>query len=277
VSETKTPAAASAEPGPRGYVEYEIDIEKVLRSELPLFIEQVELAPLVAETVDAIPLGAKGAYVLYLDGLPVYAGKTDTRHGFRDRLNRHAYTIRNRRNLDPARIGFKAIRILVFSNFDVEAILIDAMRKADPTALAWNDSGFGSNDPGHNREGQRPADFDTLYPIDIDRLLSFVEPGDYDVLSLLIEIKRHLPFDLRYQTDPMPNSDRPASHRVGHQDHRAASPVTVAEGETTRSLLNKVMANLPDGWRTTLFPGRVILYKEDTVYTYALESFTAVE
>lgn len=274
MTESRTPAADVIEVEPPGYVEYEIDIERVLRNDLPKVVDAVRLAPLTAEFVNTIPEGAKGAYVLFVDGHPVYAGKTDTRHGFRDRLNRHGFTIQNRRNLDPDRIGFKAIRILVFSNFDVEAILIDAMREADKTALQWNYSGFGSNDPGHNREGQRPADFDVKYPINIDRPLQLVRAGQHELLPLLIALKDHLPYDLRYETDPVPRRDQTAHYRKGHVDQREAAPVKVEEGDTTRTLLRKIMANLPRGWRTTVFPGRVILYKEDTTYRYELENFT---
>ncbi|MDR6849444.1 hypothetical protein J2X47_003863 [Sphingomonas sp. BE270] len=276
VTESQTAAATIIDPEHKGYVEYEIDIEKVLRTELPEVIAAIDLAPLTAAAVNSIPEGAKGAYVLFVDGYPVYAGKTDTRHGFRDRLNRHAFTIQNRRNLDPSKIAFKAIRILVFSNFDVEAILIDAMRKADGKALAWNDSGFGSNDPGHNREGQQPADFDISYPINIDRPLHLVRPGRYLPLLLLIALKQHLPYDLRYETDLKPGTDdKYISYRKGHIDQRNAEIIEVTDDDTTRTLLIKIMKALPVGWRTTVFPGRVILYKEDRRYRYEMESFTA--
>lgn len=278
MTESQTAAATIIDSELKGYVEYEIDIEKVLRNELPKVVAGVELAPLTTASVNAIPEGAKGAYVLFVNDYPVYAGKTDARHGFRDRLNRHAFTIQNRKNLDPSKIAFKAIRILVFSNFDVEAILIDAMRKADKGALAWNDSGFGSNDPGHNREGQQPADFDISYPINIDRQLHLVVAGSHAVLPLLIKLKQHLPYDLRYETDLKPGSDdRYINYRKGHFDQRKAPEVEVTDDDTTRTLLGKIMAALPVGWRTTVFPGRVILYKEDKRYRYETESFTVLK
>ena len=276
MTESQTTAATIIDSEPKGYVEYEIDIERVLRADLPRVVAEIDCAPLTAEAVGAIPEGAKGAYVLLINGHPVYAGKTDTRHGFRNRLSRHAFTIRNRHNLDPNTIGFKAIRILVFSNFDVEAILIDSLRKADKTALRWNYSGFGSNDPGRNREGQEPAEFDRQYPVNIDRPLHVVAPGRHSLLRLLVALKEHLPYDLRYETDLKPGTDNKyIDYRRGHVDQREAGEVEVSDSDTTRTLLSKIMAAMPAGWRTTVFPGRVILYKEDRSYRYALESFTA--
>jgi hypothetical protein len=129
-----------------GYGEYEINVEQVLREELPDAFSMVPEAPLNPDFIGRIPLGYKGAYILFYDRIPVYAGKTDTRHGFRDRLLRHSKSVQHRVNLDPARMSFRALRIMVFSAFDVEAILISEMRSRNQAYLSWNDSGFGSND-----------------------------------------------------------------------------------------------------------------------------------
>ena len=271
MSEDVTNSAEVVWGGPSGFVEYEIDIEKILRVDLPSVLKMVEMAPLIPSAIKALPIGAKGAYVLYENGLPVYAGKTDTRHGFRDRLLRHASTIQHRHNLDPASMHFRAIRILVFSNFDVEAILINEMRKIDPSALSWNDSGFGSNDPGHNRETQKSANFDKQRPVDIDRPLDMVATGAHPLLPLLIAMKDHLPYTFRYKTDLI--GKKSAHYRTGHIDQRDADPIEVLNNEivTLRFLMRKVLAALPIGWRVTVFPDRVILYKETTIYPEALE------
>lgn len=266
----QTPTATVFHPTPAGYVEYEIDIERVLRSDLPAVLDRVPIAPLVEASVLAIPSGAKGAYVLFESETPVYAGKTDTRHGFRDRLGRHARTIQHRLNLDPRKIGFKAIRILVFSNFDVEAILMKALREANPTALLWNASGFGSNDPGHRRETQEPADFDKQRPIDIDRPL-VIQTGDYPVLGLLVNLKDRLPYTFRFQTDLRDGTDKPQRFTVGHVDFRSAPFVSLAEHDTVRSVLQIVLKVLPTGWKATIFPDRVILYKEADSFRFARE------
>jgi hypothetical protein len=271
MSDEATNSAEVVSGGPSGFVEYEIDIEKILRADLPSVLEMVKMAPLIPSAIKALPIGAKGAYVLYENGLPVYAGKTDTRHGFRDRLLRHASTIQHRHNLDPASMHFRAVRILVFSNFDVEAILINEMRKIDPSALPWNDSGFGSNDPGHNRETQKSANFDKKMPVDIDRPLDIIATGTHPLLQLLIAMKDHLPYTFRYETDLI--GKRSAHYRTGHVDQREAGPIEILNDElvTLRSLMLKILAALPAGWRVTVFPDRVILYNETTIYPEALE------
>ncbi len=271
MNDKETKPAEIALEGPSGFVEYEIDIEKILRADLPSVLELVDMAPLTLSAIKALPVGAKGAYVLYENGYPVYAGKTDTRHGFRDRLLRHASTIRHRHNLDPASIHFRAVRILVFSNFDVEAILINEMRKIDPAALPWNDSGFGSNDPGHNRETQKSAQFDKQRPVDIDRPLDLVAAGTHALLPLLIAMKDHLPYTFRYETDLV--GKKSANYRTGHIHQREAVPIEILKNEivTVRALMLKFLAALPMGWRVTVFPDRVILYNEATSYPEALE------
>ena len=71
VTESQTRAATIIDIEPSGYVEYEIDIEKVLRTELPLVFGGMDLAPLTQKAINQIPKGAKGAYVLFENGHPV--------------------------------------------------------------------------------------------------------------------------------------------------------------------------------------------------------------
>lgn len=270
-----TPVADVMASGPSGYIEYEINVERILRAELPGKLVEVDVAPLTEAAIDALPLKAKGAYVLYEDGVAVYAGKTDAKHGFRDRLLRHSYTIQHRHGFDHSRIGFKAVRIMVFSNFDVEAILIKEMRRQDKKALAWNNSGFGSNDPGHQRERQKPASFDVNRPVNIDRPLPFLTSGEIPLLRLLITLKNSLPYNFRYETD-LDDKDEPIDYRKGHIDQRSAQPVVIpSESLTFREVLAFILGALPSGWRVTVFPGRVILYNEEETYRFALEYITA--
>lgn len=210
-----------------GYEEFEIDIEAILREQLPARFVKITPASLTLENVQNLPAAAKGAYVLLESGKYVYAGKTDARHGFRSRLERHAYSLKYRKNIDPNAIAFIAVRIMVFSNFDVETILIKQLRQANSSALAWNNSGFGSNDPGHRREHQEPAKFDVEHPVDVDRPLTFLKAGGHNVRDLLILLKRQLPYDFRYETDIVGKKKnghpKYAKDTVGHQEQRAAS------------------------------------------------------
>ncbi|HVG62099.1 MAG TPA: hypothetical protein VNA24_26280, partial [Hyalangium sp.] len=245
--------------------------EEILRRGLPAFFASVAPAPLTDANVNAIPERTKGAYMLLLDGHPVYAGKTDTQKGFRDRLGRHFFTVQHRIGLDPARISFKAVRIFVFSSFDVEALLIEETRRSDATALKWNDSGFGSNDPGHNREGQAPANFDKEFPVDIDRPLDFLAPGAAMTVSdALQQLKKGLPYLLRYETD-LAAKGKPSRHTVGHAEARAVSMAVPAAPVTARKVLQAALDALPPGWQATVFPDRLILYREDKSYRHARE------
>lgn len=267
-----TAAARINDTAPIGFVEYEIDIERILRADLPPLLNRMSIAPLTQEGIAGVPAGARGAYVLYENDYPVYAGKTDAKHGFRQRLAKHAETIRHRQNIDPGTIGFRAVRIFVFSNLDVEAILIKELRKLDRNALKWNTSGFGSNDPGRNREGQKPAPWDAARPINIDQPLTFMPNGRLSVLHVLKSLKQGLAYDFRYQTDLNANGE-PKKYTTGHADQRDAPDIELPAGRlpTVRSVLQAVLSALPDGWRATIFPGRVILYQEDSPYRWALE------
>ena len=254
----KPPEISAAEPhavtGVQGYDEFEIDVEAILRDQLPRFFSAIDAAPLTETNVAALPERAKGAYMLLFDGAPVYAGKTDTRHGFRDRLHRHSWTVQGRKGLDPSRMAFKAVRIMVFSAFDVESIFIAEMKKAEAQALPWNDSGFGSNDPGKRRDGQLPADFDKWYPVDIDFAVDGLPVGQVDLRELLRVVKGKLPYLIR--NAPLPGDV-----------HVSDVPTTA----TVREILNIVITALPPGWQVTVLHGRVIIYKEKREYEYQIE------
>ena len=186
----------------------------------------------------------------------VYAGKTDTRHGFRDRLGRHSESIQHRVGLDPGKMAFKAVRIMVFSAFNVEAILIARIRADTPGALPWNDSGFGSNDPGRRRDGQEPAKFDKWFSVDIDRSLE-VPAGKQTIAELPRRAKSSVPYLLRYQDHPELDA------QINLSGNAAA---------TMRSILTSAIAVLPTSWQATVLHGRVILYREQRDYDFMVDA-----
>ncbi|MBS5904722.1 GIY-YIG nuclease family protein [Roseomonas mucosa] len=241
----------------QGYGEFELDVEQVLREKLPVFFDGLEQTPLTLEHVEALPERSKGAYMLFRgdDPKPVYAGKTDTTHGFRDRLARHAWTVQGRQNLDPAEMRFKAVRILVFAALDAEAILIREMRARMPGALAWNNSGFGSNDPGRNRDGQQPAKFDKEFPVDIDFPVPDFPDEALPIPQALDALKQRIPYLLRH--GGLPN-DRVMPALQGDK--------------TVRGVLTAAMTGLPTGYQATVLHGRIVVYQETREYPYMLEA-----
>lgn len=238
------------------YAEFELDIPAVMRAELPRYFDELPETLLTEENVrKAIPDGAQGAYLLFLKGTLVYIGKTDSKAGFRNRLVRHLNFVRHRRHIDPSDVTFKAVRIFVFSNFDLETMLIEEYTKKRDVRPLWNYSGFGSNDPGRRREGQDPAAYDLDYPVDIDKEIPFLDPGEHKLLSAVIILKNHLPYIFRYDTGG-------AHWSKGHELMRDVT-IVVPEGTmTTRRALKIFLAALPKGWRATVLPNRVILYPE---------------
>ncbi len=246
-----------------GYDEFELDVEKVLREQLPPFFDDVQPATLTPENIQLLPPRAKGAYLLLRDGVEVYAGKTDARHGFRNRLERHHYSIQHRRGLDSESVSFKAIRIWVFSALDVENLLINELKNRRAGVLAWNFSGFGSNDPGRKREGQKPADFDLEFPIDVVRPLPFMSAGEYTIHDVLQALKNGLPYLLRFQTGE-------GLAHSGHDEYRDRDVRLPTSGMSALEVMKIIVNGLPDdSWQATIFPSRIILYKKKEDFEFA--------
>jgi hypothetical protein len=246
-----------------GYAEFELDIPKVMRTELPKYFDALAAESLIEANIAKIPQNAQGAYMLFLNDALVYVGKTDAQAGFRSRLSRHFHNIQHRKYLNPGDVGFKAIRIFVFSNFDLETMLIEEAGKKLGRP-AWNFSGFGSNDPGRNRENQEPAKFDTDYPVDIDRSIDFIEPGTHKLLDVIFRLKDGLPYLFRYDTGGR-------NYRSGHPEMEIGDVIIPIGNITTRSVINAIVANLSPNWQVTVLPNRIILYKENITYAQQIE------
>ncbi len=242
-----------------GYRDFEFDLPDALRSRLVAALDELPAAPLETASLAAMP-DAQGVYQLFLDDQLVYIGKTDAEAGLRSRLGRHRRKIQHRAALDPARITFKAVRVYVFTAIDLETQLI--AHYGGLATVTWNGSGFGSNDPGRERDTTRyRADhFDALYPVDIDRRLgdSLLQSGT--AAMILTSLKNALPYVFRFET-ASPNSRRP------HPD-LVSTAVMLPDDLvfTARSVIASVTQQLPPGWRATRLPSHVILYKESRVY-----------
>jgi hypothetical protein len=240
-----------------GYREFEFDLPDALLKNLVSILDKIQKVPLREAEVGMIP-DEQGVYQLFLDDEPVYVGKTDADAGLLKRLTRHSKKILHRNGLDPARVSFKAVRIFVFTAVDLETDLIK--HYGGTKGLAWNGSGFGSNDPGRERDttNNKPENFDFQFPIDIDRALTLTLPASGTAAAMLGLLRDQLPYTIRAQ--------RPGRSRKLHDDLETTTISGLATLTTTREIVKHITTQLPAGWQATKLLGYIILYKETKTY-----------
>lgn len=237
----------------KGFDEFELDLELAFKRDLPPFIDGLEAAPLTFINVSSIPSKKNGVYLLLQEDTVLYVGKTDSRGGFQNRLLRHSEHVKHRRNFDPTTMYFKAVAIPVFKNADLETILIDHY------GAPWNNSGFGGNDPGKERDTQRPAVYDLDHPIDVDVELDFLEEGTVSVQELLKLLSARLPYTFRYE-------------KKRYQEELDFNIEISSTRSSLRDMLTLILQGLPSGmWQATILYGRIILYRENREYPFYQE------
>ncbi|RBH55808.1 MULTISPECIES: GIY-YIG nuclease family protein [Pseudomonas] len=244
------------------FKELEFDLPSALLTQLVNLFTEMTPGPLTEETVSNTP-EAQGVYQLFLDGELIYVGKTDADAGLRRRLSRHAKKIRSRLNLSQEQITFKAVRVYVFTTMDLEDLLIKHYRALE-TPLAWNLSGFGSNDPGRNRDESvvKEGHFDSLYPIDLDFEVEIVQlEGDHSAAGILKQLKDQLAYTVRFQ-------NRGGKSKRPHLDLEGASVRLCSKRDSVRNILRQVKGALGSDWQITALPGYVIIYKEGKHYPH---------
>lgn len=242
-----------------GYSEFEFDLPAALLKTLSGVLDGLSPAPLTAENIAEVPKH-QGVYQLLLmrQGVAevVYIGKTDAKAGLKDRLQKHLQKVQHRHNLMPGDVLFKAVRVFVFTAVDLEAQLIED--KGGVSKVSWNGSGFGSKDPGRERDTTKykPDHFDTQFPIDIDRPLEFEIPHRDSAAAILRSLKQNLPYITRFET-----SDKGA--RLAHSD-LLTTIVDISDKDLTpRNVIRQVIEQLPSGWHATHLPSHIIIYKND--------------
>lgn len=242
------------------YTEFEFDLPGALLERLVNSFEEMDGGPLDSKTVADIP-NEQGVYQLFLDNNLVYIGKTDADAGLRSRLARHAKKILHRRNLIPTRVSFKAIRVFVFTAMDLESDLIK--HYGGTKNVAWNGSGFGSNDPGRRRDTSEVKDnhYDWQYPVNIDEEINFTSQPGGSVADALSKLRQTLPYTLRYETQQ--------SGRTPHPELQEAILEPIRSPSTCRLIIEKALLKLPAGWQATALPGYVIIYRENRNYDRA--------
>ena len=243
-----------------GFVEFEFNLPDALLASLINVFDKMSGAPLTPENVQKIP-EAQGVYMLLMRGQIVYIGKTDAEAGLRRRLDRHAWTIQHRAGLTVAEVAFKAVRIFVFTAIDLETQLI---RHYAP--VPWNNSGFGSNDPGRNRDQTdlKPEGFDAQFPVDLDHPVHMEIAAGMTAAQALANLRSVLPYTLRVQSAKR-------GSKAPHPDI-AGSVIAMppAPPLTTRQVVESIVRALPEGWQATALAGRIIVYHESVDYPFGV-------
>ena len=241
-----------------GFAEFEFDLPEALLTSLISVFNQLAGAPLTTANVNSVP-ETQGVYFLLLGDKVTYIGKTDAEAGLRKRLQRHAFTIQHRQGLSAEDVSFKAVRIFVFTAMDLETQLI---RRYAP--VPWNNSGFGSNDPGRNRDATelKPAGFDAQFPINLEHPIALQISAPATIAAILAEMRRALPYTFRTELFSRGTASPHASLLATVVNPLPDPP------HTTRKLVESVVHALPAGWQATALAGRIILYREHREYVH---------
>jgi hypothetical protein len=229
----------------------------------------------LVESFTALPVGGlnaaalehmypgQGVYQLFLGKQIRYVGKAGRLAG---RLSRHLRELSARQNLDVSTLGFKALYIhRNWTTWTTE----EAMIRHFGSSELWNTSGFGSNDPGHNREDTAEDDtFNNQYPINPDIPCTWIGPQTATAWSVLSALKdrKKPPYLFRFHL--VTNKFRRQVDFDAKAQLRNTEVVVPRANMTVRELLIDVAKQLGTGWQATQFKGRLILYKERMDYKY---------
>ena len=119
----------------------------------------------------------------------------------------------------------------MFTAVDLETDLIK--HYGGVKGLAWNGSGFGSNDPGRERDttNNKPENFDYQYPIDIDRRLAIKIPEAALAVEILQKLRNAVPYTIRAQR-------KGGNSRKHHDDLENTTITGLARLTTAREIVS---------------------------------------
>lgn len=236
-----------------GYRTLEVDLLRAILQELTATLEGMTSATLDENVVADLVPEAQGVYQLFLGEQLVYIGKTDSEAGLKKRLIRHSRKIQHRVGIRAGQVGFKAVRLFVFTAVDLEQQLIKYYKNCGASP-DWNNSGFGANDPGRKRDKSalKEGHFDLSYPIDIDLMLEDdCAKDELTVSDALSWLNERVPYLIRVEK----TGTRP------HKDLQAAI-ISFPKAHVSARIILQAVHEVLEGWQITILPGYVIIYKE---------------
>jgi hypothetical protein len=134
---------------------FEFEIDLAIRSQV---IEKLEASP-EHPLKEGVAPALTGIYALYRGGKFVYGGKALEETTLKGRLSQHCRKIDGRQNINVSEVSCRWLEIASpwFVRAAEDAIITHY--KGD-----WQQSGFGSHDPGKGRPGIKKSKWDTDYP-----------------------------------------------------------------------------------------------------------------
>lgn len=150
----------------------------------------------------------------------------------------------------------------MFTAMDLEEALIKHYRRSNGK-LPWNLSGFGSNDPGRNRDNSslKENHFDVSHPIDLGLSLTLDPACGTSVASILTQLKEQLPYTLRFE--PASSGSKKPHPDLVNTDLEIGYQV-----QSVREVLTNIASALGPTWQITALPGHVIIYRERRNYDH---------
>ncbi|MCO6009262.1 Eco29kI family restriction endonuclease [Actinoallomurus purpureus] len=225
--------------------DFRLSITKALGDQLAQALTHLGRAPL-AEQYLASLAERPGVYQLYLHGDFVYVGKAD--ESLPGRLADHLQKLAGRRNIDLRDVTFSCLYVDEdFSALAPERLLISHHKEIGN--IPWNNNGFGNKDPGRQRDSTvlKKNHFDVVYPIDLDRPVEDLKPGQIALSAILKALKNGLPYNFRYAEPPRSKS----------------TFLTVPQaGLSADEAFQLVSETLPETWQIAALMGYVIMYPD---------------
>ncbi|MGY3843978.1 GIY-YIG nuclease family protein [Streptomyces hydrogenans] len=225
--------------------DFRLSITKALGDQLAQALTYLGRAPLAEQYLASLD-ERPGVYQLYLHGAFVYVGKAD--ESLPGRLANHLQKLSGRRNIDLSDVTFSCSYVDEdFSALAPERLLISHHKEVG--SIPWNNNGFGNKDPGRQRDSTvlRKNHFDVVYPIDLDRPVEDLEPGQISLSAFLKALKNGLPYNFRYAEPPRSKS----------------TFLTVSQaGLSADEAFQMVSETLPEAWQVAALMGYVIMYPD---------------
>lgn len=240
---------------------YDFNFLETISAQLVETLEKLPPSPLNTRMLGELSSFQKlerskqGVYLLIHNEGPVYLGKANDIHG---RLSAHLRKLMGRLNIDHDRLFFKAILLdRSMSTAANEELLIAAFSKTHRGM--WNGKGFGSKDPGKNRDRTEPSAFDQTHPI--TRKFSVAIDDSETVSSLFMKLKRQLPFLFRHEKLPKAIADM-------HLDLRGVP-------RQAEAVLRYAISKFPSEWHGAILSYGIVVYAGLDAYWHTTDVFAS--